>query len=92
MFVLKSLKRTPSKVSKVKVGDGAPTYSNKLLHQLDEALPPEIVIKSVSEAGTNRFTNETANRRGQKDVIAAIEIAGRKGRIFHRRKQNETYC
>jgi hypothetical protein len=70
----------------VKVGDGAPAYTKGLLHSLDEALPQETVIKIVSEAGTSRFMNEAAHRRGLRDTMSAIEIAGRKGQVFPRRK------
>jgi len=80
------LKRVPATVRVVKVGDGAPAYAKELPHSLDEALPPETVIEIVSEAGTSRFMNETAHRRGLKDAMSAIEIAGRKGQIFPRKK------
>jgi hypothetical protein len=53
---------------------------------LNEALPQETVIEIVSEAGTSRFMNETAHRRGLRDAMSAIEIAGRKGQIFPRKK------
>lgn len=84
--IVDGLKRVPATVSVVKVGDGAPAYAKGLLQLLDEALPQETVIEIVSEAGTSRFMNETAHRRGLKDAMSAIEIAGRKGRIFPRKK------
>ena len=84
--IVVGLKRVPATVSAVKVGDGAPAYAKGLLHSLDEALPQETVIEIVSEAGTSRFMNETAHRRGLKDAMSAIEIAGRKGQIFPREK------
>ncbi len=80
------LKRFPATVSMVKVGDGAPAYTEGLLLSLDEILPQETVIEVVSEAGTSRFMNETAHRRGLRDAMSAIEIAGRNGQIFPRRK------
>jgi hypothetical protein len=79
-------KRFPARASLVKIGDGAPVYTKELLYSLDEVLPKETVIEVVSEAGTSRFINETANRRGLKDTMSAIEIAGRKGQVFPRRK------
>jgi len=84
--ILDGSKRFPATVSFVKVGDGAPAYTKELLRSLDEALPQEAVIEIVSEAGTSRFINETANRRGLRDKMSAIEIAGRKGQVFPRRK------
>jgi len=80
------LKRVPATVNVVKVGDGAPAYARGLLHSLDEVLPPETVMEIVSEAGTSRFMNETTHRRELKDAMSAIEIAGRKGQIFPRKK------
>ena len=84
--ILDGLKKVPATVRVVKVGDGAPAYAKGLLHSLDEALPQETVIEIVSEAGTSRFMNETAHRRGLRDAMSAIEIAGRKGQIFPRKK------
>jgi hypothetical protein len=84
--ILDDLKRFPATVSVVKVGDGAPAYTKGLLPSLDETLPQETVIEVVSEAGTSRFMNETAHRRGLRDAMSAIEIAGRNGQIFPRRK------
>lgn len=84
--IVNCLKRVPATVSAVKIGDGAPTYAKELLHELDKALPPETVIEIVSETGTSHFINETAHRRGLKDVMSAIEIAGRTGQIFPMKK------
>jgi len=84
--ILDDLNRFPATVSVVKVGDGAPAYTKGLLPSLDETLPQETVIEVVSEAGTSRFINETAHRRGLRDAMSAIEIAGRNGQIFPRRK------
>jgi len=84
--ILDDLNRFPATVSVVKVGDGAPAYTKGLLPSLDETLPQETVIEVVSEAGTSRFMNETAHRRGLRDAMSAIEIAGRNGQIFLRRK------
>jgi len=84
--IVDGLKRVPATVKVVKVGDGAPAYAKELPHSLDEALPPETVIEIVSEAGTSHFMNETAHRRGLRDAMSAIEIAGRNGQIFPRKK------
>jgi len=84
--IVDCLKRVPATVNVVKIGDGAPAYAKELLHSLDETLPQETVIEIVSEAGTSRFMSETAHQRGLKDAMSAIEIAGRKGQIFPRKK------
>jgi hypothetical protein len=85
-IILGDLKRVPATFSVVKVGDGAPAYTKGLLHLLNEALPRETVIEIVSEAGTSRFRNETIDRRGLRDAMSAIEIAGRTGKIFPRKR------
>ncbi len=84
--ILGELKRVPANFSVVKVGDGAPAYTKGLLHLLNEALPQETVIEIVSEAGTSHFRNETIHRRGLRDAMSAIEIAGRTGKTFLRKK------
>jgi len=84
--IVDCLKRVPATVNVVKIGDGAPAYAKELLHSLDETLPQETVIEIVSEAGTSRFMSETAHRRGLKDAMSAIEIAGRKGQTLPRKK------
>jgi len=84
--ILEGLDRVQAAVSVVKVGNGAPSYAKELLHSLDEALPENVAIEIVSEAGTSRFMNETAHRRELRNVMSAIEIAGRKGQVFPRKK------
>jgi len=84
--VLDNLKDTPTTSFLVKIGDGAPQYKEKLLQALDEALPSNIVLESVGEAGTNRHINEAKHRRGLRDIVSAIRIAGRNGHTFPRRK------
>ena len=87
--VLKTLDRAPAATRIVKVGDGAPIYTKKLLHLLDKALPREIVMETVSEAGTSHFMRETTHRRGSRDRMSAIRIAERKGAVFPRRQNDE---
>jgi len=84
--ILEGLSRIPATAKVVKVGNGAPTYAKELLHSLDEALPGEVTIEIVSEAGTSHFVNETAHRRELRNVMSAIEIAGRKSKVFPRKK------
>jgi len=74
----------------VKVGDGVPAYKENLLRVLDNALPSSVVLESVSEAGTNRYLSETKHRRGLRDIVSAIRIAGRNGHTFSRRKTSES--
>jgi hypothetical protein len=87
--VIKNFSPSPSSVS-VKIGDGVPTYRNRLLEVLDEALPSNVTLEIVSEAGTNRHLNETKHRRGLRDIVSAIRIAGRVGHIFPRGKRDES--
>jgi hypothetical protein len=88
--ILKNLKRTPITSVSVKIGDGVPAYKEKLLRTLDEALSLDIMLESVSEAGTNRGFSEAKNRRGLRDIVSAIKIAGRNGQIYMRRKTDES--
>jgi len=87
--ILKNLKEVKSSFIAVKVGDGIPEYKEKLLHALDNVLPPNIVLESVSEAGTNRHISESKHRRGLRDIGSAIKIARRNGNKFARRKKDE---
>ncbi len=83
--IVNSLKGTPARVKMVKVGDGAPVYAKELLHLLDETLPRDTIIKIVSEAGTSHLMNETAHRRGLRDMMSAVEIARRRSQAFSRK-------
>ena len=73
----------------IKIGSGVPTYK-ELIETLDAALPPEVALEVVSEAGTNRALNHNKHRRGLRDIASAIRIAGRAGHIYPRRRTNET--
>jgi hypothetical protein len=87
--ILKNFSSLSTSVS-VKIGDGVPAYKEKLLGALDIALPSNVVLESVSEAGTNSSLSETKHRRGLRDIVSAIKIAGRNGHQFTRRKTSET--
>lgn len=89
--ILKRFKSSPTALVSVKIGDGVPRYREKLLQVLDEALPLNVVFESVSEAGTNRYVNETKHRRGLRDIVSAIKIAGRNGHRLPRRKTDEPH-
>ena len=73
----------------VKIGNGVPAYKN-LLETLDSALPPKVILEVVSEAGTNRHIDENKHRRGLRDIVSAIRIAGRVGHVYSRRKTDES--
>jgi hypothetical protein len=90
--IIQNLENTlPSSIS-VKIGDGVRECKDKLLHALDETLPLGVVLESVVEAGTDSCLNEAKHRRGIRDIVSAIQIAGRSGHTFHRRRQNESNC
>ncbi len=71
----------------VKIGNGVPAYK-QLLEALDEALPSEVALEVVGEAGTNRPVNR--HSRGIRHISSAIRIAGRAGYIYPRRRAVET--
>jgi hypothetical protein len=83
------LRKTPSGLFIVRVGDSAPTYAGELVHLLDVDLPKNVAIEMVSEAGTTRLSSELPNRKGARDVISAIKIAGRFGRPIRRSEKSE---
>jgi hypothetical protein len=72
----------------IKIGNGVAAYK-ELLETLDLALPPEVLLEIVSEAGTNRALNNNKHRRGLRDIASAIRIAGRVGHVHSRRKNGE---
>ena len=72
----------------IKIGSGIPTYK-ELIEAFDRALPPQVVLQVVSEAGTNRALNHNKHRRGLRDIASAIRIAGRAGHIYPRKKALE---
>jgi hypothetical protein len=74
----------------VKIGDGVPQCKEKLLSILDQVLPIGASLESVCENGTNRSLNEAKHRRGLRDIFSAIQIAGRSGYRFQRRKTDES--
>lgn len=86
---LKSLESTSITSVSIKIGNGVPAFKERLLQALDEALPKDITLESVSEAGTDRNLSETKHRRGLRDIVSAIQIAGRNGQIYTRRKTSE---
>jgi hypothetical protein len=88
-IVMDIINRNPANSLIIRVGDSAPTYAENLLHLLEQRLPKNAGIEEVSEAGTTSFSPELPNRKGAKDVISAIKIAGRFGRPIRRKNENE---
>jgi hypothetical protein len=88
--ILENFKSDHSTSISVKIGDGVPAYRDKLLQALDRKLPSNVVLKSVREAGTNRYINASKHRRGLRDIVSAVKIAARNGDIFTRRKNDES--
>jgi len=88
--ILRNLEKIQITSVSVKVGNGVPVYKEKLLRVLDNALPSNVMLESVSEAGTNRYLSETKHRRGLRDIVSAIRIAGRNGHTFPRKKTNDS--
>ena len=72
----------------VKIGNGTSVYKT-LLKTLDSELPTEVVLEAVSEAGTDRHIAEKKHRRGLRDIVSAIRIAGRVGHVYSRQKTDE---
>ncbi|MBS7616005.1 hypothetical protein KEJ45_02245 [Candidatus Bathyarchaeota archaeon] len=86
---IKNFREVKTSMIAVKVGNGIPEYKEKILRELDRLLPSNVVLESVSEAGTNRYISEAKHRRGLRDIVSAIKIARRNGHKFKRREQNE---
>jgi len=91
-MVVNVLSKLQAKTHIVKVGNGAPHVTNELLSALDEALPENVAIEVVSEAGTSRFIGENLHKRGLRDALSAVKIAERRGQHYQRKiggKQQE---
>ena len=82
--VLKTVDFSVTKVS-VKMGDGVPVY-RELTLDLDDAMPPEVHLEVVGEAGTNR--PQKLHSRKVRHISSAIRIAGRTGQTVKRRGKN----
>jgi hypothetical protein len=80
--VLKTLNFALTRVV-VKIGNGVPVY-RELLEDLDHALPAQVELEVVGEAGTNR--PQKAHSRKIRHISSAIRIAGRSGHMIVRRK------
>jgi hypothetical protein len=88
--VLRNVDFTVTSVS-VKIGNGVTVYK-KLLEDLDDALPLQVDLEVVSEAGTNKPLKENKRSRGVRHISSATRIAGRRGNIVPRRKLIAANC
>jgi hypothetical protein len=70
----------------VKIGNGVPVY-RELFKDLDDALPSQVMLEVVSEAGTNRPLKEHRRSRKIRHISSAIRIAGRIGHVYARREK-----
>jgi hypothetical protein len=59
------------------------------LRILDQTLPASVWLETVGESGTNRSLKEAKHRRGLRDIVSAIQIAGRSGYRFQRSRTDE---
>ncbi len=71
----------------VKIGNGVPIYK-ELLEELDAALPSQVALEVVGEAGTNKPLIENKHNRGVRHISSATRIAGRTGCLFPRKKRH----
>jgi hypothetical protein len=58
----------------VKIGNGVPVF-RKMLHAMDEELPPQVGLEIVEESGTNRYKQEAKHRRVFRHLVSAARIA-----------------
>ena len=69
----------------IKIGNGVPIFK-ELLGDLDDALPSQVALEVVDEAGTNKPLKANKRNRGVRHISSATRIAGRIGNIVPRRK------
>jgi hypothetical protein len=82
--ILQDIDFAVTKVS-VKIGNGVSIYK-ELLEDLDCALPPQVRLEIVGEAGTNKSLIENKRSRGIRHISSANRIAERVGSKFPRSK------
>jgi len=84
------LSKQKAAVRVVKVGNWTPSYTAELLPLLDDALPPDVSIEIVREAGTSRFGGQMVHKRGLRHTMAAVKIAERRGQVYQRKGAIQT--
>ncbi|MGD6807888.1 MAG: hypothetical protein ACQCN4_13135 [Candidatus Bathyarchaeia archaeon] len=85
--VIKTVNFSTTNVS-IKVGNGVPVHRD-LLGELDEAMPAQVELEAVGEAGTNRPLK--MHSRKIRHISSAIRIAGRTGHLYTRRMSIAAY-
>jgi transcriptional accessory protein Tex/SPT6 len=90
--ILKVLRNVRFEVTNViiKIGNGVPVYKD-LLKSLDDALPSQIVLEVVNEAGTNKPLKENKRSRRVRHISSATRITGRPGNIVQRGNTNAAH-
>jgi len=81
------LSRMPTMHTTIRIGNGAPSYSEELWRHLNEILPGNVAIESVGEEGTSKSLGETSHRREERNVSSAIRIGQRHGRVLSRKRK-----
>ena len=89
-LIKRVIEKEPAERAIVKVGGGALEYTEPFIKMLNNELPKEVELEIVQEAGTSRYMLEQKHRRGLRDVMSAIRIAGRNGQKVERRTDHET--
>jgi len=91
--IIEILNKHQAAVRMIRVGNLAPSFTTDLLQLLDQALPQNVTIEVVHEAGTSRLGTQTVHKRRLRHAMAAVRIAERQGRAYSRKgtvKTNET--
>jgi hypothetical protein len=88
--IIETFSRWSASVRVLKIGDRASFYTAELLPLLDSALPQDVIIEIVREAGTSRFLGQPTHQRRLEHVMAAIKIAERRGQRFKREGVSKT--
>jgi len=88
--VVQILDKEPKAAARIlKIGNWSPSYTTELLPQFDSALPSNVTIEIVSEAGTSHFSSAAVPKRGLKHAMAATKIAERRGKVYQRKRAEE---
>jgi len=83
------INQTPANYKIVRIGDGAPSYTEELMRNIANILPENVTVESVREEGTSKSLGENSHRRGKRDVSAAMKIGQMQGRMLPRRKRDD---
>jgi hypothetical protein len=83
--ILEILGKHQAAVRTVKVGNMASSFTSELLPFLDVALPQDVTMEVVHEAGTSRLGSQTVHKRGLRHAMAAVRIAERRGQVYLRK-------